>query len=390
MELEDVRCVEGAVRVTFKNLNRAETLAFCAIAISVLTLLTAVLGMTGSHFDRSPKGHEQRLVSDSDTPSPNLPNDELSATSIQVAGRAARSVVRVEVSFSDNSQPANDLETYFGRLPQERLASGVVVGADGLVVTNYHVVRGAESISIVDSLGNTYAASMLGHDALTDFALLQVPGLNLPAITWGDSDQVVTGQLVWAIGNPYGLDQSVSMGIVSSTKRPTVLDSPFQDFLQTDASINPGNSGGALVDSQGRLIGINTAIAGDSFQGISFALPSNTAEQVIRQLKTDGHIARGWIGVQLSAVSASRAAIAGLKDTRGAFVESLVNGNQSPAHAAGLKVEDIVIRFDGKNISGPLGLLRQIAKHPIGTNAKLTAVRSGEEVELEIRIAERP
>jgi serine protease Do len=265
-----------------------------------------------------------------------------------------------------------------------------VIDAQGLVVTNYHVVRGADSVSIVSQEGTTHQATVIGHDALTDFALLQVPNLRLPAIAWGDSDLVETGHFVWAIGCPFGLDQSVSMGIVSSTNRPTILDSPFQDFLQTDASINPGNSGGALVDAEGRLIGINTAITGDSFQGISFALPSNTARQVTEQLKSAGQIPRGWIGMQLGAVTPSRAAMAGLENPMGAYVESIVNGDSSPASAAGMQVGDICTEFNGQSVFGPLGLLRQIAKQPIGTTAKVTVIRGGMTLELEVAVSERP
>ena len=375
-----------------QKFNRAELLAFCAIAISTLTLVVSVLVPGRQHSEVQERVHVQNDEPEVPLQAAGsiLSLDELSAASAAVAKLAASSVVRVEASLGGAPAANGDLESYFGRLPDERLGSGVVVDAGGFVVTNYHVVRGADQVSLVDGTGKIHRAELVGHDSLTDFALLRAPDLKAPSIQWADSDQVEPGQFVWAIGNPYGLDQSVSMGIVSSTNRPTMLDSPFQDFLQTDASVNPGNSGGALVDLHGRLIGINTAIAGDSFQGISFALPSNTARQVIDQLKSTGQIPRGWIGVQLGSVTASRAALAGMRDGKGAFVESLSTGDSSPAQAAGLRVGDIIVTFDGQPVSGPLSLLRQIARHPINTSAGLTVIRKGQEMKLEVDVIQRP
>lgn len=374
----------------FRNSSRAEALGYFASAVSVLTLLLFLTSRSGvSTGAVSPTEEADSVTAADPIRLDALSLDEISSASATVAERASRSVVRVEVAFH-RTPNSDDLEIYFGTLPQEQIASGVVVDASGFVVTNYHVIRGAEHVSVASVDGALHHATVVGYDALTDLAVLRVPDLGLPALSWGDSDQTAAGNLVWAIGNPYGLDQSVSMGVISSTDRPTMLDSPFQDFLQTDASINPGNSGGALVDARGRLIGINTAIAGDSFRGISFALPGNTARQVYEQLRAGGSVPRGWIGVQLGAVTQARAALADLKQPAGAYVESLSPVAGAPAQAAGLQVGDICIRFEQQTVSGPLGLIRQIANHPTGTTARLTILRNRHQIEVEIQVKQRP
>lgn len=316
--------------------------------------------------------------------------DALSQTSARIVARASRSVVRVEHASHRRVAPQDDLELYFGRLPLETFGSGTVIDASGLVLTNYHVVRGAVSLSVRDADQTERVASLVGYDALTDLALLHVPDLNLPALPWGDSRQTVSGQLVWAIGNPYGLDQSVSLGIVSATNRPTLLDSPYQDFLQTDAAISPGSSGGPLLNAHSEIIGINTAMAADSFAGIGFALPSHIARDVCQQLRSTGDVPRGWIGVQLGEVTAARGAVAGLSAGAGAYVESLASGSAVPAVDAGLRTADICTEFQGRPIAGPLGLLRKIAGHPIGTTAKLNVRRAGQAIELQVLVQARP
>ena len=300
-------------------------------------------------------------------------------------------MVRVESSFNGSvATNADDLETYFGPVPQERFGSGVVVGSAGLVLTNYHVVRGARSIAVVRSDGKSLAASMAGFDSLTDLALLDVPGLELKALPWVDGPGPAPGSLVWSVGCPYELDQSVSLGIVSSSNRATLLDSPYQDFLQTDAAINPGQSGGALVDDRGRLVGITTAIAGEHFQGIGFALPSNMAQPVFAQLRDNGEVVRGWIGVELGKVTAARAAMAGLSRPSGAYVEALIGGAASPAYTAGLRRGDICLSMDGQEVVGPLGLIRKIAAQGVGQRVALSVLRDNELKEIRVQISKRP
>ncbi len=375
--------------------NRAEILAGLAIVIALLALLWSA-GTASHNASRTATGGV-----DEDPPAAQLsqlpPNplsgitlDDISTASAQLAARAVPSVVRVESSFQGRSAPADDLETYFGSLSPESVGSGFVVDTRGHVLTNYHVVRGADSVSIRGSDHQSLPAAVIGYDSLTDLALLKVANLTLPALSLGDSGQLTAGQLVWAIGSPHGLDQSVAMGIISSVDRPTMLDSPFQDFLQTDASINPGSSGGPLLDTRGNVIGINTATSGQSFSGIGFALPSSVAKQVLENLRDHGEMPRGWIGVQLGAVTAVRAAVAGLDRNTGAYVESLASGTSIPAQQAGVRVADICTTFQGQPVTGPLGLIRQIAGHAIGTTAKLTVMRNGQNLDLTVTVQRRP
>ena len=375
--------------------NRAEILAGLSIVISLLSLMWSSRTLTPELVERDhPTSREP--ISDL-TPPISMPLplgsmtlDELSAASSRLATQAARSVVRVESGLKGRSAPSDDLEIYFGSLPSETVGAGFVVDTQGYVLTNYHVIRGAETVAIRGFDNQAHSARVAGYDPLTDLALLHVADLHLPALSWGDSLRMSSGNFVWAIGSPYGLDQSVSMGIISSANRPTLLDSPFQDFLQTDVSINPGNSGGPLLDARGSVVGINTATSVSSNSGISFALPSHTAQQVLAQLLEHGTVPRGWIGVQLGTVSPARAAMAGMQRPAGAYVEALTSGITTPAQQAGVQVADICTLFQDQPVTGPVGLIRQIAGQAIGTVAKLTVVRNGRTVDLSVTVGPRP
>lgn len=375
--------------------SRSDIVAGLSLVVSLLAFVWASLGTapaTTNRADPSTENNAGQASSPAEaSPAPTITGTslaEFSMASAQMIALASRSVVRVE--HAGPTRPADDLEIYFGRLPLETIGSGIVVDATGWVLTNYHVVRGAERIEVrgVDNVVHT--ANLQGVDALTDLALLKVPELNLPALNWGESRKLTRGQIVWAIGSPHGLDQSVSMGIISSTNRPTLLDSPFQDFLQTDASINPGSSGGPLIDAQGLLIGINTAIAGDTFAGIGFALPVHAARPAFEQLRLQGHVPRGWIGVQLGEVSPRRGAVAGIEAGTGAYIESFTPGNAIPAIEADLRIGDICTQFEGLEVKGPLGLIRAIAAHPIDTIATLTVVRAGRLLQVDVTVKARP
>jgi len=378
--------------------NRSDIVAGLSLVIALLALLWA----TDPTPRTVPANTEQPQTTDNPVPGlqaldtvESVPGattslEQLSQMSAGIVEAASRSVVRVEHASLQRVAPSDDLETYFGKLPTENIGSGIIVDASGLVLTNYHVIRGAEEIQVRGADHLPHRAQLVGFDPLTDLALLKIAGLKLPALKWGRSGDVSSGQLVWAIGSPYGLDQSVTLGIVSSANRPTLLDSPFQDFLQTDAAINPGSSGGALIDARGRLIGINTAIAGDRFAGIGFSLPSDTAQLVVSQLLSTGSVPRGWIGVQLGNVTPARAAMAGAQADSGAYIESLNAGSNTPAVQAGLRVSDICVGFNGQPVSGPLGLIRLIAAHPIGTIAKLDVVRNGQVISVDVQVAVRP
>ncbi len=378
--------------------GRSDIVAGLSLVVSLLAFIWASLGPSSSTTDRealpeegtrveaAPAEAKNSSLANFNGPSPL----ELSRVSAELTKLASRSVVRVEHAGSTRPTTAEELEIYFGKLPSETIGSGIVVDSGGWVLTNYHVIRGAERIVVRTADNVAHAAKIQGADALTDLALLKVPELSLPAIQWGDSQKLERGHLVWAIGSPHGLDQSVSMGIVSSTNRPTLLDSPFQDFLQTDASLNPGSSGGPLIDAQGTLVGINTAIAGDSFAGIGFALPVHAARPVFEQLRAHGRVPRGWIGVQLGEVTPRRGAVAGVEAGVGAFIESFASGKTIPAIEADLRVADICTHFEGQQVKGPLGLIRDIAAHPIDTIATLSVVRAGRQLKVNVNVKARP
>ncbi len=258
---------------------------------------------------------------------------------------------------------------------QESLGSGFIISADGHIVTNNHLVAGAEEITVL-LLGESEPrrAAIVGLDPETDLALIKIDaGRPLPALTFTNSDRIRVGGWVLAIGNPFGLDHSVTLGIISAKGRSLGFG-PFDDFIQTDAPINPGNSGGPLIDLDGAVVGVNTAITA-SGQGISFAISSNTARRIIGELKTNGRVVRGWLGVSTQDVDAHAAKALGLPAPRGALVASLVPG--APAAQAGIKVSDVILRLDGKDITDSASLLRAVADYPPGRRAKLVVWRAG-------------
>jgi serine protease Do len=274
------------------------------------------------------------------------------------------------------------------RRERQSLGSGVIASADGHVVTNFHVVRGADAIVVRLADQSEYQAKLVGSDSKTDLALLKIDGRGLPAMPFGDSDRLEVGEPVMAIGNPFGLDQTVTTGIVSAKER-FIGSGPYDDFIQTDASVNPGNSGGPLVDVRGALVGINTAIfsqTGGSV-GIGFAIPINIAKDVLRQLRESGKVVRGYLGVAVAPVTPEVRRAAELPAPKGAVVAEVVSG--SPAAAAALKPGDVIVRFQGEDLQDPRDLTRRVAATPPGTSVKLDVVRrGGEHVTLSPRIGE--
>jgi len=265
---------------------------------------------------------------------------------------------------------------------RQSLGSGVIASADGYIVTNGHVVADADEIVVRLSDHSEYPAKVVGIDARTDVALLKIQAQNLPALPFGDSDKLEVGEPVMAIGNPFGLEQTVTTGIVSAKER-FIGSGPYDDFIQTDASVNPGNSGGPLVDTRGTLVGINTAIfsqTGGSV-GIGFAIPVNLAKDVLRQLKDRGEVIRGFLGVSVGPVTPEARQAAKLESSRGALVAEAVAG--SPAASAGIKPGDIIVAFQGEPIQNPHDLTRRIAGTPPGTKVALRVVRNGRETPVE-------
>jgi len=274
--------------------------------------------------------------------------------------------------------------------PAANLGSGVIVSSEGYILTNQHVVDGADQIEIALADGRTTNAKVIGIDPETDLAVLKVNMTNLPTITLGRMEQTRVGDVVLAIGNPFGVGQTVTMGIVSALGRNHLGINTFENFIQTDAAINPGNSGGALVDVNGNLLGINTAIysrSGGSL-GIGFAIPVSTARSVLESIITTGSVTRGWIGVEPQDVTPEIAESFGLEQKSGAIVAGVLKNG--PADRAGIKPGDILMSVNGQEITDTTRLLNVIAQIKPGTAAKVHLVRKNRELDLDVTIGKRP
>ena len=281
---------------------------------------------------------------------------------------------------------------FFGDTPerefrQRSLGSGFIISSDGYILTNNHVVERADKIRVKLADGKEYDAEIKGQDANTDIALIKVnpAGYSLPVVKFGDSDKLRVGEGVFAIGNPFGLEQTVTAGIVSAKGR-VIGSGPYDNFIQTDASINPGNSGGPLFNFDGEVVGINTAIVARG-QGIGFAIPINTARDMFEDLKTKGRVIRGWLGVTVQDVTRDMAENLKLKEIRGALVGDVLKGE--PAEKAGIQTGDIIIAVDGRNIQDTPELLRIVAAIPVGKKVVVVVLRNGKEQRFEVTVGER-
>ncbi len=282
-----------------------------------------------------------------------------------------------------------------GRTPtvDERIdASGVIVDSEGYIVTNYHAVQGTDEVKVSLDDGRAFAATKIGGDPAVDLAVLKIDGNDLVAAQFGDSDKLEVGELVWAIGNPFGLDQTVTAGIVSAKERHNIGPSPnvFQEFLQTDAAVNPGNSGGPLVDIAGEVVGINTAIIGNRFQGVSFAIPSNLVRDIYKEIRENGKVVRGDLAVGFINLTPQIAAQLSLPAdiTGGAVVVQLTP--DGAGQKAGLRYADVLIDYNGQPVTDRNQLILLIARTPVGTKVPIRIVRDGREMTIDATIAEAP
>jgi serine protease Do len=271
------------------------------------------------------------------------------------------------------------------------MGSGVIISQDGYILTNNHVIADMDGVKVKLQNGDEteYAATVVGSDPKTDIALLKVEAKGLPAITLGDSTQIEVGDRVFAIGNPFGVGQTVTSGIVSATSRTDVGITDYEDFIQTDASINPGNSGGALVDIKGRLIGVNSAILSRSgtSSGVGLAVPVNLAWGVVNSLATGGRVNRGYLGVAVSDIRPDVAEYYGIKSDAGALITDVIKG--TPAANAGLRPGDVVTRVNGKRVNHASHLTNLIGLQTPGTPTKLLVNRQGNELELSVNLTKR-
>lgn len=318
----------------------------------------------------------------------------------EAARRATPTVVNVYTTKESRVSPDNPFfndplfRRFFGEQQRKRqtssLGSGVIVDADGTILTNHHVIDGADGIEVLLADGRRAKARLVGSDPETDLAVLRIDLQDAPAIVLADSDSARIGDVVLAIGNPFGVGQTVTMGIVSALGRTQLGINTFENFIQTDAAINPGNSGGALVDTEGRLLGINTAIysrTGGSL-GIGFAIPTSTARSVMEQIRRNGTVVRGYIGVEPQDVTPELAQAFKLPRSDGAIIAGVMRGG--PADKAGVRTGDILIRVDDRPIPNTATMLNVIAQIEPGTTGRFVFVRDGRQVELPITVGRRP
>ena len=309
--------------------------------------------------------------------------------------RAAPAVVSINTSRITRHPFADDpwFRLFFGQQgsqPQSGLGSGVIMSSDGYVLTNNHVVQEADHIEAVLADGRRANARVIGADPESDLAVLKIDLPDLPVMTPSDSDRIEVGDRVLAIGNPFGVGQTVTSGIVSALGRDQLGINTFENFIQTDAAINPGNSGGALTDEQGRLLGINTAIysrSGGSL-GIGFAIPVNVARQALQDIVQNGRVVRGWIGVESTALTPDLAENLGAASAQGVIITGVLNGG--PAARAGMRPGDVVTRINGRPIRTVAELRAGITALRPGTAATFTALRQGQNVEMQLVPGLRP
>jgi serine protease Do len=379
---------------TIKHSARGKTLAtviFLAVgllAISGLFSASEVEAVTGG-LAKTPESFSQLA----EMASPSVVNIRTVKT-IQGGGRVFR---HFQGPFDKNKDKDKDdpmqdfFKKFFGEnhprdFKQRSLGSGFIIGQDGYIVTNNHVVENADKIEVILENEKEYEAEIIGRDPNTDLALIKIKSEhNLPELKFGDSDALKVGQWVMAIGNPFGLDHTVTAGIVSAKGR-VIGSGPYDDFIQTDASINPGNSGGPLLNMQGEVIGINTAIIA-SGQGIGFAIPVNLAKGVVDQLRQSGEVTRGWLGVGIQDLSPEVAEYYGIEAKNGVLVTEVFPGD--PADLAGIEPRDIIIAVNGQPVESTRDLTSTVASIGVGQTTKIKVLRGGETKTFKATIAKR-
>ncbi|MFN3983935.1 MAG: Do family serine endopeptidase [Rhodocyclaceae bacterium] len=325
------------------------------------------------------------------------------ASYAQAAARSMPAVVHI-FTTKDSSSPSNALRDdplfryFFGERPnnQQRqtpsgLGSGVIVSPDGYILTNNHVIDGADEIEVMLNDGRRVVATLIGRDPESDLAVLRADTReSLPTITFSSDDAPQVGDVVLAIGNPFGVGQTVTMGIVSALGRSRLGINTFENYIQTDAAINPGNSGGALVDASGNLVGINTAIysrSGGSL-GIGFAIPVSLARGVLEQIVTAGEVTRGWVGVEIQELTGDLADSFGMAGLQGTLISGVLRG--SPADRAGVKPGDVLVSVNGLPVRSPREMLDTVSAITPGDKARFQIMRAGMSVDLQVEIGRRP
>ncbi|WP_296945520.1 Do family serine endopeptidase [uncultured Massilia sp.] len=369
------------------------------IALGVLAALLAVLAVVRPGWlERAPA---RVTVGGAGQPVPVLQAADGAAPGSfrEAAGRAMPAVVNILTSKAMRDAHPLLKDPFFRRFfgdklpPQEQMASlgsGVIVSSDGYILTNYHVIEGADEIEVGLADGRKAAATIVGTDPETDLAVIRIRADRLPVIVLGDPARARVGDVVLAIGNPFGVGQTVTLGIISALGRNNLHINHFENFIQTDAAINFGNSGGALVDTRGNLLGINSAIysqTGGSV-GIGFAIPVTTAKSVLDAIVKHGQVVRGWIGVESQDITPELARSFGLGREEGAIIAGVVRG--SPADRAGVRPGDILLAVEGKRVASTNDMMNLIADLPPGGKATLTVMRKNREAKLDVTVGRRP
>ncbi|MBM4134637.1 MAG: DegQ family serine endoprotease [Nitrospira sp.] len=328
----------------------------------------------------------------------------------QIAKSVTPAVVNITATASRTSRGRetdlrDQMEEFFGHPgrprgpvpPGERhgdghggVGSGVIVSPDGYIVTNNHVVEGAQELAVTLPDKREFRGKIVGTDPKTDLAVIKVDGHDLPFVPWGDSSQLQVGEYVLAVGNPFGLNSTVTLGIVSALGRGRMGITQYEDFIQTDAAINPGNSGGALVNQAGKLVGINTAIISQTggYQGVGFAVPVSMARPVYDSLVATGKVVRGYLGVGIQDLNQELAKSFDLKEAKGALVSNVAE--DSPAEQAGLKQGDVIVGYQGAPIEDAVVLQRKVTRTPVGTKVPVQVVRNGKAMDLTVTVGEQP
>ena len=367
------------MNVTYRTLQ--------AVIVGLL-VFSCMAGCSGK--SESPLFFEsKRKAGEAEAPVKDVPPELLSTQKAfsAVAKQVTPCVVNIStISKKKTVQPFFEMnpffEDFFGA-PQTRrdksLGSGFIISKDGYIVTNDHVVRDAESVQVKLSNDKVYDARVVGGDQKTDIAVIKINAADLPAVVLGDSEKLEVGQWAIAIGNPFGLERSMTVGVISATGRSNVGIETYENFIQTDASINPGNSGGPLLNIHGEVIGINTAIVAAG-QGIGFAIPIAMAKPIFTQILQKGSVSRGYMGVTIQPVTEDLARSFGLKQARGALVNDVLKGG--PAEKAGIRQGDVIIAFNGSEVKDPSHLQRLVAEQGVGKTARVTIFRDGKTVEL--------
>ncbi|MEY4526933.1 MAG: Serine protease Do [Nitrospirota bacterium] len=349
-----------------------------AVALLAGILSAAGLGQAATHLLPVANGHDLQ--------------SQVKATAIKVIPAVvsiASTVMVRDQAFSDETLPFG----LFKEPPARRQygqGSGVIVSPDGYIVTNNHVVADAVDVEVILADRRQYKGKVVATDPKTDVAVVKINGTNLPTVPWADSSTLAVGEFVLAIGNPLGLSRTVTFGIVSAVGRADVGVADFEDFIQTDAPINPGNSGGALVNVNGELVGINTAIASPTggSVGVGFAIPSNMARAAMQSLIKTGRVVRGFLGASTQDVTPSLGKIFRLPDVKGAIVTDLQA--KGSGERAGLKRGDVVVRFDGRDVMDSGQLRNLVAQSPIGSKHRLDLIRDGKAYQAELTVQEAP